>query len=153
MQHTSYIPLHAKSQQSVQHILLQHKPAENCSVGLRSWVYWCNTYCLQPCMGLFVFIGLAAFMHGWELSTLVVILSVFHIGNSLSAWTSCALQPLVFLHWWEKLFSIVLLYLESHTRYRKSRKLEKPFFGPKSLKMHFRRLAKCLKICQHIVFK
>ena len=37
--------------------------------------------------------------------------------------------------------------------YGKSRKLEKPFFGPTSLKLHFRRSVKGLKIYQHIMFK
>ena len=58
--------------------------------------------------------------------------------------TATSLSPLM-----EKSLSIVFLYLESHTRYRKSRKLEKPFFGPTSLKLHFRRSVKGLKICQH----
>ena len=34
-----------------------YRPAENCSVGLRSW---CNTYCLQPYIALFVFVFMAA---------------------------------------------------------------------------------------------
>ena len=85
-----------------------------------------------------------------------VCLSFCHHGNSLSGlqtWTSRALQPLVFLHWWKKSISIVILYLESHARYRKSRKLEKPFFGRTSLKFYFRRSIKGLKICQYIIFK
>ena len=52
--------LYSKSLKSVQHILLQHRPADNCSVGLRSW---CNTYCLQPYMALFVFVFMAATLH------------------------------------------------------------------------------------------
>ena len=50
--------------------------------------------------------------------------------------------------------SSVLLYLESHARYRKSRKLEKPFFGLQvSNCQYFRRLMEGLKIFQHIIFK
>ena len=44
----------------MQHILLHHRPADNCSVGLRSW---CNTYCLQPYTALFVFVFMAATLH------------------------------------------------------------------------------------------
>ena len=62
--------------------------------------------------------------------------------------TTTSYSPLM-----ERSFSIVLLYLESHTRYRKSRKLEKPFLGPTSFKLHFRRSVKGLKIFQHIIFK
>ena len=35
---------------------------KNCSVGLRSW---CNTYCLQPYMALFVFMFMAATLHSF----------------------------------------------------------------------------------------
>ena len=36
---------------------------------------------------------------------------------------------IVFFRRWEKLLSILLLYLESHTRYRKSKKLEEIWFS------------------------
>ena len=65
MQHTSY--LCSNSWKSMQHLPLHHRPADNCSVGLRLWCYhrpadncsvglrlWCYTYCLQPCKGLLV---------------------------------------------------------------------------------------------------
>ena len=57
MQHTSYtcIPLC-----QVITICAAYTPADNCSVGLRSW---CNTYCLQPYTALFVFIFMAATLH------------------------------------------------------------------------------------------
>ena len=80
---------------------------------------------------------------------------VCYSGNLLwghQTWTSHALQPLVFFHRWEKLSSIVLLYLESDTRYRKSRKLEETFFLW-SFTLHFRRLIKGLKICHKTIFK
>ena len=47
-----------------------------------------------------------------------VCLSVCHHGNSLwgvQTWTPQALQPLVFLHWWKKSISIVILYCLTHT--------------------------------------
>ena len=57
MQHTSYtsIPLC-----QVITICAAYTPADNCSVGLRSW---CNTYCLQPYTALFVFVFMAATLH------------------------------------------------------------------------------------------
>ena len=54
-----------------------------------------------------------------------------------------ALQLLVFLHWWENLFSIVLWY-------KKSRKLEEPLFLVMSLTLHCKRLIKGLKIYLYI---
>ena len=44
----------------IKHRILHHRPADNCSVGLRSW---CNTYCLQPYTALFVFVFMAATLH------------------------------------------------------------------------------------------
>ena len=100
-------------------------------------------------------------MRGRELSTLVVILSsrlsvclssrefTFRSSNlNIICFTATSLSILM-----EKSLSIVFLYLESHARYRRSRKFEKPFFGPTSFKFHFRRLMKGLKICQHIILK
>ena len=40
----------------MQHLPLHHRPADNCSVGLRSW---CYTYCLQSCKGLLVSLRLS----------------------------------------------------------------------------------------------
>ena len=54
MQHTSY--LYSNSWKSMQHLPLHHRPADNCSVGLRSW---CYTYCLQSCKGLLVSLRLS----------------------------------------------------------------------------------------------
>ena len=54
-QFTSYIPLC-----QVIKICAAYTPADNCSVGLRSW---CNTYCLQPYTALFVFVFMAATLH------------------------------------------------------------------------------------------
>ena len=114
-------------------------------------VHVCRTIC--SCMYIFVHVLVFVlsllvsphFMRGWELSTWVVILFVI-MGSHFQVimWTSYALQLLVFLHWWKKLFSIVLLYLESHARYRKSRKLEKSFLDLSVSNFHFRRLIKGL---------
>ena len=66
---TLLIYLYAKS--SAQHILLQHRSAENCSIGLR---LWCNTYCLQACMALFVFV-----LWQPQLYTLIIIIIIIII--------------------------------------------------------------------------
>ena len=74
-------------------------------------------------------VGYAAIMRSQELSIMVVILSVslpsrevtLSSNVNIACSTATSLSPLL-----GKVFSIVLLYLESHTRYRKSRKLEEP---------------------------
>ena len=78
----------------------------------------------------YCFIGLAAY-YAWAIAKHFgchfVCQCVCHNGNLFwghQTWTLHALQPLVFLYRWEKLLSILLLYLESHARYRKSGKLE-----------------------------
>ena len=71
-----------------------------------------------------------------------------HFQVNIACSTAISLSPLI-----KRLLSIVLLYIESHTRYGKSRKLKKPFFGPTCLNLHFRRSVKGLKICQHIIIK
>ena len=45
------------------------------------------------------------------------------------------------------------MYLDSHARCRKSRKLEKPFLDLNVLNFYFRRLIKSLKTYQHIILK
>ena len=68
MQHTSY----AKSLKSV-----KHRPAENCSVGLRLWCIL--IYCLQPCMVLFVFVLMAATLYTLPfLKVIIIIYCNFH---------------------------------------------------------------------------
>ena len=57
---THFLYTSIPSHDSLQHRILHHRPANNCSVGLRSW---CNTYCLQPYTALFVFVFMAATLH------------------------------------------------------------------------------------------
>ena len=46
------------------------------------------------------------------------------------------------------------MYLDSHARYRKSRKLEKPFFGPKCIKFSLYKIDKKLEdLSAHNLFK
>ena len=123
----------------------------------------CGLACLLALVVTPYYWSCRMYMRGRELSTLVVILSVylslsvclssreftFRSSNlNIACSTATSLSPLM-----EKVYFYRNFVSGEPRRYRKSRKLEKPFFGRTSLKFHFRRSIKGLKICQHIIFK